>query len=96
MVYEYVQDATALGQESVDPFELGGRHWPLLAATKPRQIEKVSTLRLVARTKQRLAGENNKQSDTYKRYGLILIGTGVVYGLRGIFCYVRANQESDF
>ena len=96
MVYEYVQDTAALGQESVELVKPGGWHWPLSAATKPQKIEKVSTLRLVARTKQRLAGENDKQSDTYKRYGIILIGTGVVYGLHGIVCYMRANQESDF
>ena len=96
MVYEYVQDTAALGQEWTERVEPGGWHWPLLTATKPQKIEKVSALRLVTRTKQRLAGENNDQSDNFKGYGIILIGTGVVYGLHGIVCYMRANRESDF
>ena len=96
MVYKYVQDTAALGQEWTERVEPGGWHWPLLTATKPQKIEKVSTLRLLAQTKRRSVGENDEQTDNYKGYEIILIGTGVVYGLRGIFCYVRANRESDF
>ena len=65
-----------------------------MAATKPRQIQKVSTLRLVARTKQRLAKKNDEQSENYKGYGIIQIGTGVVYGVLGMFSYGQANSKS--
>ena len=62
-------------------------------ATKPQKIEKVSTLRLLARTKRRSVGENDKQSDNYKGYEIILIGTDVVYGVPGMFSYGQANSK---